>query len=102
MESPQSHESEFGQTFRVAKEGAPGKQNPKLFPLYSYVWSQTLKPSASPSDEQRKPGSNQSLENGLVEGTKQCVYYTYYRVECTEYSVEYTGYTVECTEYNME
>ena len=65
MESPRSHELEFGQTFRVAGEGAPGKQKPKLFPIISYIRGQTLKPSASPSNEQRKPGSNQSLENGL-------------------------------------
>ena len=65
-ESPRSHELEFGQTFRMAGEGAPGKQKPKLFPRICYVRGQTLKPSASPSNEQRNPGSNQSLENGLV------------------------------------
>ena len=65
MESPQSHKLEFGQTSRVAGEGAPGKQKQKIFPIISYIRGQTLKPSASPSNEQRKPGGNQSLENGL-------------------------------------
>ena len=36
-ESPRSHELEFGQTFRMAGEGAPGKQKPKLIPWYSYI-----------------------------------------------------------------
>ena len=30
MESPRSQELEFGQTFRLAGEGAPEKQRPKL------------------------------------------------------------------------
>ena len=45
--------------------GAPGKQKPKLFPIISYIRGQTLKPSASPANVKRKPGSNQSMENGL-------------------------------------
>ena len=41
MESPWSEEFEFGQTFRVAGEGAPGEKKPKLFPRISYKprWS---------------------------------------------------------------
>ena len=41
MESPRSEEFEFGQTFRVAGEGAPGEKKPKLFPRISYKprWS---------------------------------------------------------------
>ena len=37
MESPRSEEFEFGQTFRVAGEGAPGEKKPKLFPTISYL-----------------------------------------------------------------
>ena len=66
MESPQSHKLEFGQTSRVAGKGAPGKQKQQVYPIISYIRGQTLKPLASPSNEQRKPGSNQSLENGLT------------------------------------
>ena len=58
MESPWSEEFEFQETFRVAEEEAPGKQKPKLFPRISYIPGQTLKPSASPYNEQRKPESS--------------------------------------------
>ena len=68
LESPWKHESEFGESLVGAGKGAEGELA-KLLPWYSYIWRQSLKPSASPSNEQRKPGSNQRLENGL--GTVQ-------------------------------
>ena len=70
MENPQSHKFKFEQTFWVLGEGTLGQQKSKVFLRNSYVWSQTLKPSDSPSDEHRKPGSNQSLENRLSKEEK--------------------------------
>ena len=45
LECPRSHESEFGQTFRVVGGGALGKQKTKLFPwiLYMSRWSVWLR-----------------------------------------------------------
>ena len=45
MERPRSHGFEFGQTFRVAEKGTPGKQKPKLFPRIAHMppWSIRLR-----------------------------------------------------------
>ena len=48
----------------VAKEGAEGELNAKLFPNKANLRGQTVKSLASPSNEQRKPWKNSSLENG--------------------------------------